>query len=95
MGVIADHPADRCSDLYFLNTMEHLAVACSPKYNEDVVMPAVTPYLTGTKKPEVRPPFEAAHSVMLSIISTPSAASFCAKFVPFYVEAVFQVCFFY
>jgi len=82
---------DRCSDLYFLNTMEYLATACSAKYNEDVVLPAITPYLTGTSLPELRPLFESAHSVILSMVSTPSAARFVAKILPFYVEAVFQV----
>ncbi|KAI9853020.1 MAG: hypothetical protein M1838_002799 [Thelocarpon superellum] len=90
LGRIPKHPLDRSLDLNFLNTVEHMTPVLSPRVNEDLLVAAVTPYLTSGGNPNLREIFEAAHSVMLAVLSTPHNAELTARITPFYVESLFQ-----
>lgn len=90
IGRIPTHPLDRCLDLYFLNTAEHFTLVLSPQTNEDLLISAATPYLSSGGASHLLPLFEAAHSVMLSVLSAPSAANqVSVKHLPFYVSSLF------
>ncbi|KAL1643949.1 hypothetical protein SLS58_004624 [Diplodia intermedia] len=90
LGSIPSNPLDRCHDLYFLNTAEHFPLVLSPQTNEDLLVAAATPYLSTGGARHLLPLFEAAHSVMLSVLSAPSCASqVSAKHLPFYVSSLF------
>jgi hypothetical protein len=90
LGTIPTSLMDRTLDLYFLNTAEHLPSTLSTNTIEDLVHPAVTPYLNpATHDRNLQPHFEAAHSLMLSIISTPSCAELSARILPYYIDTLF------
>ncbi|KAL1625601.1 hypothetical protein SLS56_007260 [Neofusicoccum ribis] len=90
IGSIPKHPLDRCQDLYFLNTAEHFTLVLSPQTNEELLVSAATPYLSTGGSSAFLPIFEAAHSVMLSVLSAPSSArQVAAKHLPFYVSSLF------
>lgn len=82
--------ADRLRDLYFLNICEQIVPVLSPKINEEVVIPALSAYLVPGLEETLHPHFEAAHSVMLALLATPSSAEIGATIMPFYVDAVFK-----
>lgn len=90
LGSIPNNPLDRCHDLFFLNTAEHFSLVLSPQTNEDLLVSAATPYLSTGGSRHLLPLFEAAHSVMLSVLSAPSSANqVAAKHLPFYVSSLF------
>ncbi|KAK5160211.1 hypothetical protein LTR04_004765 [Oleoguttula sp. CCFEE 6159] len=91
LGQIPQHPLDRCLDLFFLNTAEHFTLVLSPQTNEDLLVAAATPYLAAGGNNRLLHIFEAAHSVMLAVISAPQSAELTAKHLPFYVDALFKV----
>jgi hypothetical protein len=91
LGQIPRHPLDRCLDHYFLDTAEHFTLVLSPAMNEDLLVAAATPYLASGGSNHLLPIFEAAHSVMLSVLSAPQSAELTAKHLPFYVDALFKV----
>lgn len=91
LGQIPSHSLDRSLDLYFLNTAEHFALILSPQLNEDLLVTAATPYLAAGGNNHLLPIFEAAHSVMLSVLSAPQSADLAAKHLPFYIDALFRV----
>jgi hypothetical protein len=62
----------------------------SPKINEEVIIPALSAYLVPGLEPTLQPHFEAAHSVMLAILASPTSAEIGATVMPFYVDAVFK-----
>ncbi|KAL1305564.1 hypothetical protein AAFC00_007170 [Neodothiora populina] len=91
LGSIPDHPLERCLDLFFLNTAEQLSFGLTPSISEQLVIAAAMPYLTSGGNPKLLPIFEAAHSNMLAVFSTPQNVDITTKHLPFYVDALFQV----
>ena len=90
-GSIPQHPLDRCHDLYFLNTAEHFTVVLSPELNEQLLIGAATPYLGLGSDPRLLEIFEAAHSVMLALLSAPQNSDLLARHIHPYVDALFKV----
>lgn len=93
LGTIPENPLDRTLDLYFLNTAEHFTLVLPPNLNEDLLVASASPYLAATLNgnTSLLPIFEAAHSVMLAVLSAPQSAELTAKHLPFYVDALFRV----
>ncbi|KAI9675402.1 MAG: hypothetical protein M1817_001306 [Caeruleum heppii] len=91
LGRISAHPLDRCLDLYFLNASEHLTLVTPQSMSEELLVAAATPYLTSTGNINLVETFEAAHSLMLAILSAPQNAELSRRVIPFYVEALFEV----
>lgn len=91
LGQIPSHPLDRILDLYFLNTAEHFTLVLSPSTNEDLLVASAVPYLAAAENRNMLPIFEAAHSVMLAVLSAPQSANLTAKHLPFYIDALFRV----
>lgn len=91
LGQIPRHPLDRTLDLYFLNTAEHLTLVLSPATNEELLVASAVPYLASGANHNMLPIFEAAHSVMLAVLSAPQSAEITAKHLPFYIDALFSV----
>ena len=90
-GQTPQHPMDRSLDLYFLNTVEHFAMILSPQANEELLVETATPYLGLASDPRLLEIFEAAHSVMLAVLSSPQNANLLARHVHPYVDALFRV----
>lgn len=89
-GTIPPALPDRLLDLFYLNTLEHLLPMLPRPLLESTVLPVAAPYLTlSPPTPALRPLFEAAHALLLSVISAPPHAELAADIVPFYVDAVF------
>lgn len=91
LGQIPRHPLDRILDLYFLNTAEHFSLVLSTATNEDLLVASAVPYLAAGGNHTMLPIFEAAHSVMLAVLSAPQSAEITAKHLPFYIDALFNV----
>ncbi|KAF2686428.1 hypothetical protein K458DRAFT_387443 [Lentithecium fluviatile CBS 122367] len=91
LGQIPRHPLDRILDLYFLNTAEHFSLVLSPATNEDLLVASAVPYLAAGGNHDMLPIFEAAHSVMLAVLSAPQSADITVKHLPFYIDALFSV----
>lgn len=91
LGQIPRHPLDRILDLYFLNTAEHFSLVLSTASNEDLLVASAVPYLAAGDNHNMLPIFEAAHSVMLAVLSAPQSAEITAKHLPFYIDALFSV----
>jgi hypothetical protein len=87
---IPSSPVDRALALYFLNTAEHFTLILSPTTNEDFLVASALPYLTTGGATHLLPLFEAAHSVMLAVLSAPQSADTAAKHTPFYIDALFN-----
>ena len=90
-GSIPQHPLDRCLDLYFLNTAEHLTTVLSPELNEELLVNAATPYLGLGSDQRLLEIFESAHSVMLAVLSAPQNSKLLAKHVHPYLDVLFRV----
>ncbi|KAI9830080.1 MAG: hypothetical protein M1826_005073 [Phylliscum demangeonii] len=96
MGAVPRHPLDRCLDHFFLNTAEHFTLVLSPAANEDLLVGAAQPYLSpdasgggnGGADAKMTELFEAAHSVMLAVLSAPPNADLSARVVASYVDAL-------
>jgi hypothetical protein len=91
LGQIPRHPLDRILDLYFLNTAEHFTLVLTPATNEELLVASAVPYLASGANHNMLPIFEAAHSVMLAVLSAPQSAEVTAKHLPFYIDALFSV----
>jgi hypothetical protein len=91
LGQIPRHPLDRTLDLYFLNTAEHFTLVLSTATNEDLLVASAVPYLAAGGNHNLLPIFEAAHSVMLAVLSAPQSAEITAKHLPFYIDALFGI----
>ncbi|KAK6341297.1 hypothetical protein TWF696_008376 [Orbilia brochopaga] len=89
IGALPTHPTDILRDLYFLNTLEYLVPACTPRFCTSIVSPSLTPYLTSHITPLLREPFESAHSLMLAMIGCPQLVESSYKALPRYIESVF------
>lgn len=91
LGRIPQHPLDRTLDLYFLNTAEHFSLTVSPKTSQEILLGAAAPYLEAGANPHLLDILEAAHSVTLSVISSPKCIDLAGQHLPFYVNALFSV----
>lgn len=90
-GRIPDHPFERCQDLFFLNTAEHLTFAVSPEVNEKLFLSAAEPYLGTGGDMRLIEIFEAAHSVVLAVFSSPHNVQVTKQRLPSYIDTLFQV----
>ena len=91
VGSIPQHPLDRCHDLYYMNMAEHLTIVLDPEFNEQVLLAVATPYLGLGSDPRLLEIFEAAHSVMLAILSAPQNTDLVARHIHNYVDILFKV----
>lgn len=89
-GQIPAHPTDRCLDLFFFNTAEHFTFTLSPMLNEELVLAGAIPYLTAGGSNFLMEIFEAAHSVVLSVLAAPHNAEVAARILPFYMDTLFK-----
>ncbi|KAH6625559.1 hypothetical protein C7974DRAFT_463988 [Boeremia exigua] len=89
LGTVPSHPLDRTLDLYFLNTSEHFTLTLPAPINETLLIATAIPYLTPSPSHSQTPAFEAAHSVILSVLSAPQSAATTATHLPFYIDALF------
>lgn len=92
-GSIAQHPLDRCHDLYFLNSAEHFAIMLSPQTCENFLIPAAEPYLGLGGDQRLQETFEAAHSVMLAVFATPQNTDIVTRHMDAYFDVLFEVSF--
>ena len=90
-GQIPNHPHERFCDLFFLNTAEHFTLALSPPKNEELLIGAAKPYLDAGRDPRLVDIFEAAHSVVLAVISNPQNSALATHYLPLYVDILFKV----
>jgi len=90
-GQIPQHPLDRCLDLYFLNTAEHMTLILSPQVNEELLIVAATPYLGVGGDQRLLEIFEAAHSTVLAVLAAPRNADLVARYIHTYVDVLFKV----
>ena len=90
-GQIPQHPLDRCLDLYFLNTAEHMTLVLSPQLNEELLIAAATPYLGVGGDQRLLEIFEAAHSTVLAVLAAPQNADLVPKYIHTYVDVLFKV----
>ena len=90
-GSIPQHPLDRCHDLYFLNMAEHFTFVLTPEFNEQISITAATPYLGLGSDPRLLEIFEAAHSVMLVVLSAPQNTGLLIRHTHTYVDVLFKV----
>lgn len=91
LGSVAQHPLDRCLDLFFLNTAEHFTLILPPHITAELLVPTVTSYLAAGGKGHLLSIFEAAHSVTLAVFSAPQNAKATIENLPFYVDSLFRV----
>ncbi|KAK6543802.1 hypothetical protein TWF694_000533 [Orbilia ellipsospora] len=90
-GTLPTHPANILRDLYFLNTLEHLVIACTPRFCTSIVSPSLSPYLANpSANTLLREPFESAHSLTLAMIGCPQLVETSFKILPEYIESVFM-----
>jgi hypothetical protein len=68
-----------------------LTLILSSKTNEDLLVASAVPYLAAGENRHMLPVFEAAHSVMLAVLTAPQSAEITAKHLPFYIDALFSV----
>lgn len=90
-GHIPEHPLDRCYDLFFLNTAEHFTLCLSPNTNEQLLVATARTYLGIGGDQRLLEIFEAAHSVMLAVLSAPQNVDLTIQYMPSYVDALFKV----
>ncbi|KAL8986040.1 MAG: hypothetical protein Q9205_000383, partial [Flavoplaca limonia] len=91
IGVIPQHPLDRCLDTFFLNTAEHFIAVLNTQVAEDLVANAASPYLGSNVESNIFEAFEAAHSVMLAIMVVPHNVALAASRIEEYAERLFEV----
>ncbi|KAK5118315.1 hypothetical protein LTR62_002828 [Meristemomyces frigidus] len=91
LGVIPQHPVERCLDLFFLNTAEHFTLITSQQLSDELIVAAATPYLVSGGNNNLLPLFEAAHSVILAVFSAPQNAELTSRRLPPYIKTLFNV----
>ncbi|KAJ8608829.1 hypothetical protein MRB53_039415 [Persea americana] len=90
LGRIPSHALDRNLDLYFLNTAEHFTLILAAPANQNLLVAAAMPYLATGGKADLVEIFEAAHSVILSVLCAPQSADIAAKHLPIYIGSLFS-----
>lgn len=91
IGLIPQHPLDRCHDLFFLNVAEHFPLVVTPQVNEQLLLRASMPYLGVGGDQRLLETFEAAHSVVLAVFLAPQNFDLVISHVRPYIDALFQV----
>ncbi|KAI4263176.1 MAG: hypothetical protein L6R42_001667 [Xanthoria sp. 1 TBL-2021] len=91
IGVMPQHPLDRCLDIYFLNTAEHFTTILNTKIADDLLASAAWPYLGTNDERNSLEAFEAAHSVMLAVMAAPHNIDLAASRIETYTEMLFEV----
>jgi hypothetical protein len=86
-GKIPHHPLDRTSDLFFLNTAEHLTLTVSASSN-DGLLAVAQPYIEARGDPRLGELYEAAHSVTLAVFAAPQNADLLPSHIPRYLETL-------
>ncbi len=89
ISTIPQHPLDRCHDLFFLNTAEHFALVLTPQTCDTLLIEAATTYLGLGSDARLLEIFEAAHSVMLAVLSAPHNTNLLVRHIHPYVDALF------
>lgn len=89
-GRIPPTPLDRCFDLFFFNTAEHFTLVLTPQVNDELLIAAALPYLSVGSNSHYLELFEAAHSLVLTVLASPHNADLATKHLPFYIEALLQ-----
>ncbi|KAI9791103.1 MAG: hypothetical protein M1816_004334 [Peltula sp. TS41687] len=90
-NTILTHPLDRSMDHFFLNTAEHFTLILPPTANEELIMAAAIPYLKPIETtPNMTMILEAAHSVMLAVLSAPQNMELTARTLPFYLDILLE-----
>ena len=89
----AQNPVDATRSLFFLNTSEHLVLALTADDIASLVLPLASDYLTPPSHTHELSAqiFEAAHSVLLSILSAPQNARIAAEHLPFYTDTLLSL----
>ncbi|KAL8994892.1 MAG: hypothetical protein Q9169_005266 [Polycauliona sp. 2 TL-2023] len=90
VGVMPQHPLDRCLDTYFMNTAEHFTSVLNPKIADELLMNAASPYLGTNDDRNSHEAFEAAHSVMLAVLAAPHNVDLAASRIETYIERLFE-----
>ncbi|KAL8728290.1 MAG: hypothetical protein Q9166_005497 [cf. Caloplaca sp. 2 TL-2023] len=91
-GAIAQHPLDRRLDIYFLDTAEHFAPVLDTKVANGLLTTAASPYLDFNDDQRSPEAFEAAHSVMLAVLSAPQNVDLATQHLEQYINLLFRVC---
>ena len=91
LGHIPAHPLDRYQDLFFLNIAENFAIVLSSETSKGLIATAAMPYLNVGRDQRLFEIFEAAHSVMLSLLSASCNDYFTEQHVGSYSDVLFQV----
>ena len=91
IGVISEHPLDRCHDLFFLNAAEHLSLILTSQANEDLLLASAIPYLDIDNDQRLGDILESAHGLMLALFSAPQNAGLVEKYIHPYMDALFKV----
>lgn len=91
-GAIPRHPLDRCLDLYFLNTAELFTPFLSTQAANDLLITTASPYLGMNGDYRSLEIFEAAHSVMLAMFTSPNNINLTASRLEAYIQLLFEVC---
>ena len=86
-----EHPLDRYNDMFYLNTAEHFSTVLSPDASEKLLLQAAMPYLGLASDSRLAVLFEAAHSVMLAVLSARGNKELRQMHVQPYMDILFQV----
>ena len=70
---------------------EHFTVVLTPDFNEQVLIAAATPYLGLGSDLRLLEIFEAAHSVMLAVLSAPQNTDLLIQHTRIYINILFKV----
>lgn len=92
IGLIPQHPLDRCLDTYFLNTAEHFATVLNTKIADGLLLSAAMPYLGTNDERKSLEAFEAAHSVMIAVMAAPHNNDLTVSRIETYAGRLFEVC---
>ncbi|CAL8580821.1 hypothetical protein XPA_006538 [Xanthoria parietina] len=91
IGLIPQHPLDRCLDTYFLNTAEHFATVLNTKIADGLLLSAAMPYLGTNDERKSLEAFEAAHSVMIAVMAAPHNNDLTVSRIETYAGRLFEV----
>ena len=70
---------------------EHFTIVLGPEFSEQILITAATPYLGLGSDPRLLEIFEAAHSVMLAVLSAPQNTGLLIRHTHTYVDVLFKV----
>ncbi|KAF8535295.1 hypothetical protein BDD12DRAFT_856080 [Trichophaea hybrida] len=82
--------SDRVHDLYYLNLCEQVVPVLSPKIIADIILPSLSAYLVADHEEILHSHFEAAHSVVLAILTSVGCTEISRTLICFYVDSVFK-----